>query len=229
MSNNTPINLRIKFKKVGDLQYISHLDLVRTMNKIIVRADLPLWYTEGFNPKPKMVFASPLSTGTQSLTEFMDLRLTEHMDPAEAMRRLNLNMTDNMQVLEAYYAQTKLTDLKWLSYTVTVRPSVISDELCDKVGVALSKDSIKVVKKTKSGESLVDIRPFIQSADVTRDGVALRIRCVLSADSQNFLNPEYVIKYLKESTGILTSENLLSESYEIMRDAAFTENMEPFR
>ena len=56
---NTPINLRVKFKKVGALQYVSHLDLVRTMHKIIVRAKLPLWYTEGFNPKPKMVFAAP--------------------------------------------------------------------------------------------------------------------------------------------------------------------------
>ena len=62
--NNTPITLRVKFFKVGKLQYISHLDLVRTMMKIIVRSKLPLWYTEGFNHKPKIFFAAPLSTGT---------------------------------------------------------------------------------------------------------------------------------------------------------------------
>ena len=92
MADNTPINLRVKFKKTGNLKYISHLDLVRTMNKIIVRAKLPLWYTEGFNPKPKMVFAAPLSTGVDSLSEFMDLRLTERMDPMLAMEILNKNM-----------------------------------------------------------------------------------------------------------------------------------------
>ena len=54
--NNSKITVRIKFKKLGKLQYISHLDMVRTMNKIIVRAKLPLYYTEGFNPKPKMTF-----------------------------------------------------------------------------------------------------------------------------------------------------------------------------
>ena len=65
---NTPyVTLRFKFKKLGKLQYISHLDLVRTMNKIIVRAKLPLWYSEGFNPKPKMIFAAPLSICTESV------------------------------------------------------------------------------------------------------------------------------------------------------------------
>ena len=97
MADNTPINLRIKFKKVGNLQYISHLDLVRTMNKIIVRSRLPLWYTEGFNPKPKMVFAAPLSTGVESMSEYMDLRLTERIDPELAKDALNRNMTEEMQ------------------------------------------------------------------------------------------------------------------------------------
>ena len=109
--NPTKLVIRFKFKKTGKLQYISHLDLVRTMHKVIVRADLPLWYTEGFNPKPKMVFAAPLSIGTESLSEFMDIRLTEPIDPKEAMARLNANMTDEMQVTEAYYPETKFTDL----------------------------------------------------------------------------------------------------------------------
>ena len=81
--SNSPITVRIKFLKEGGLQYISHLDLVRTMHKIIVRSKLPLWYTEGFNPKPKMVFAAPLSIGTESKTEYMDLRLTEEFRRAK--------------------------------------------------------------------------------------------------------------------------------------------------
>ena len=80
--NQTKQFLRFKFIKRGSLQYISHLDLVRTMHKVIVRAKLPLWYTEGFNPKPKMIFAAPLSIGTESECEFMDLRMNEYIDPA---------------------------------------------------------------------------------------------------------------------------------------------------
>ena len=228
MADNTPINLRVKFKKVGNLKYISHLDLVRTMNKIIVRAGLPLWYTEGFNPKPKMVFAAPLSTGTESMCEYMDLRLTEKMDVSLAAKLLNDNMTQEMQVIEAYYPTTKLTDLKWLSYTVRVFGENITEELAHSCDEALLKDEIRIVKKTKSGETEVDIRPMIKSASAVFDDGSIRISCVLSADSQSFLNPEYVIKYLRNSVGIMSSENLLSESYEIMRESAYFENMDYF-
>ena len=73
-------NIRIKFRKVGDLQYISHLDLVRTMQKALKRAGLKMWYTEGFNPKPKMVFGPPLSIGVESECEFLDIRLLDEPD-----------------------------------------------------------------------------------------------------------------------------------------------------
>ena len=228
-NNQTPIVMRFKFKKVGKLQFISHLDLVRTMHKVIVRAGLPLWYTEGFNPKPKMVFAAPLSTGTESVTEFMDLRLSEVIPPEEALAALNKNMTDELQVLSAWYPKTKPTDLKWLSYTITVSSPAIDGAMVEATDAALSLPEIRIIKRTKSGDQEVDIRPMIHSASaaLSAPGV-MRISCTLSADSQSFLNPEYVIKYLRDRVGLLTSENLLSESYSIMRENAYTADMAEF-
>ena len=149
--NPTKLFLRFKFKKTGSLQYISHLDLVRTMNKIIVRAGLPLWYTEGFNPKPKMIFAAPLSIGTESVSEYMDVRLSEPFDPKLAMERLNANMTSEMQVVEAYYPETKFTDLKWLSYTILIKTNGADKALANACNEALSAERIEVLKNTKSG------------------------------------------------------------------------------
>ena len=162
--NNTPIVLRVKFFKVGSLQYISHLDLVRTMHKIIIRANLPLWYTEGFNPKPKMVFAAPLSIGAESMCEFMDLRLTEKMPVEDAINALNKNLTDEMQVTSAYYPETKLTDLKWLSYDIKIKTNGASADLAKQCADFLNSDKIEVEKKTKKGDAVVDIRPLIKSA-----------------------------------------------------------------
>lgn len=227
--NNIRIILRIKFFKVGRLQYISHLDLVRTMNKIIVRSGLPLYYTEGFNPKPKMVFAAPLSIGTESHAEFMDLRLKDRVDPALAMAALNANMTDEMQVVEAYYPETKFTEMKWLSYEMNIFCDNASDELAERCNEILSGERLEVLKSTKSGEKIVDIRPLVRSASVVYTDGALKINCVLSADPSCFLNPEYVVDALKDKAGILTNPNLLAEHYGIKRLAAFTENMEPFR
>ena len=138
---NDSYTIRFKFKKLGSLQYISHLDLVRTMHKIVVRSTLPLKYTEGFNPKPKMVFAAPLSIGTESLCEFLDLKLSECVDESLALALMNKNMTDEMQVIEAYYADTKFTELKWLSYTVTLKTDGASEKLCDKIHSVVSDSS----------------------------------------------------------------------------------------
>ena len=228
MANNTPINLRIKFKKVGKLQYISHLDLVRTMHKIVVRSGLPIWYTEGFNPKPKMVFAAPLSIGTESYAEYMDLRLDEQVDCDEAVRALNTNMTDELFVIEAYYPQSKLTDLKWLSYTIKIHTENASADLAEACECALNAKSVVVLKQTKSGEKEVDIRHLIKNAYVALDNGVLRISTILSADASCFLNPEYVVSYLKEKCGVLASADLMTESYSITREQGFFGNMDPF-
>lgn len=228
MNNNTPITLRVKFKKVGKLQYVSHLDLVRTMHKIIVRSGLPLWYTEGFNPKPKMVFAAPLSIGTESLVEFMDLRLVERIDPMAAITALNANMTDELVVLDAYYPENKLTDLKWLSYVITVNTTGASDELAARCNSAFLADSMPVAKKQKPDDT-VDIKPLIKFANAVYDSGIIRIDCILSADPSAFLNPEYVVKYLRSACGILSSDNLMSESYSILRCFAYTADMVEYR
>ena len=229
--NKPYVTLRVKFKKVGSLQYISHLDLVRTMHKIIVRARLPLWYTEGFNPKPKMIFAAPLSIGTESVCEFMDIRLIDNPDPEEIKARLNANMTDEMQVIEAYYTDAKLTDLKWLSYSIVIKTDNASARLAEECEKHLLADSVIVEKKTKPGEPTVttDIRKLIRSASVSFSDGLIKIDTVLSADASCFLNPEYVVKALRSGVGILTNPDLTKEYYTVTRLAAFKGDMTEFR
>ena len=229
VENSGSYTIRFRFKKMGSLQYVSHLDLVRTMHKIVVRSSLPLKYTEGFNPKPKMVFAAPLSIGTESLCEFLDLRLSERVDESVALEALNRNMTDEMQAVEAYYPDTKFTDLRWLSYTVSMKTAGASDELCERINAALSSDVIEIEKKTKSGIKPVNIRPLIKSADAFFDGEEIRIVCLLSADPSEFLNPEYMVKYLRESVGVLSDPCLTNEYYSILREEAYTADMQKFR
>lgn len=225
--NPTKLVLRFRFKKLGSLQYISHLDLVRTMHKVIVRAKLPLWYTEGFNPKPKMVFAAPLSIGTESVCEFMDLRMSEYIDPAEAMARINANMTDEMQVTEAYYPDTKFTDLKWMEYKMTINTANISDDLVDKCNSMLASDVIEVPKK--NSDQTMNIKHLIRSATAERAGDILVVNAILSADPSAFLNPEYLVKALRDKCGVLTADDLTTESYEILRLKAFCADMTEFR
>ena len=226
---NERLFLRFKFYKKGNLSYVSHLDLVRTMNKIIVRAGLPLWYSEGFNPKPKMVFAAPLSVGTESVTEFMDVRLTDRIDPAVAMAQINRNMPPDMQVTECYYPKTKFTDLEWLDYEIRVSSPHVTEELLSRVESVLSGSEIKIEKKTKSGLSEVDIRPMIGKTQVEMSDGELMIFARLASNPSRFLSPELVIKALRLYAGLLSDKNLLNESYTVTRTRALTAELAEFK
>ena len=85
----TPVTIRLGFYKKGALQYISHLDLQRTFQRILSRAELPLWYTQGFNPHPIMAFGSALALGWTSEYELLDVaRHSETMEPMVVYRAL---------------------------------------------------------------------------------------------------------------------------------------------
>ena len=82
-------SVRIMFSKTGRAKYVSHLDLVRAMTRAVRRADIPLWYTEGFNRHPYLTFASPLSLGYEGLRETMDIRMADDFPYDELAARLN--------------------------------------------------------------------------------------------------------------------------------------------
>ena len=142
---------------------------------------------------------------------------------------LNSNMTDDLKVLEAYYPDSKLTDLKWFLYSICIHTDGASVDLADKCQNALDAEVIQILKKTKSGEANVDIKPLVKNSEAFFNGNDIIISCVLSADSSSFLNPEYVIGYLKKECGILLSGCLVSEWYTIKREQAYTSEMVPFR
>ena len=105
--------VRIRFTKVGSLQFISHLDLNRTMKTVMIRAGVPIKYSEGFNPHPKMVFALPLSVGAESICELLDFKLDRPMSEEELTDRLNAALPPDMRVLETYAPSAKFTDIRY--------------------------------------------------------------------------------------------------------------------
>ena len=227
--NRPYVIARIKFVKLGNLQYISHLDLVRTMHKVLIRTKLPLWYSEGFNPKPKMVFSLPLSIGVQSVCEYMDVRLTERVSEQQILNLINDNVTDELKALEVYYPTTSLSEIKWYLYTVKIKTENASEELAMACDSVLNSSPLVVEKKGKKGVSEVDISPMISFATAVLDSGLIKLSLKLSADSSAPLNPELVVKLLKNKCGILSSDNLLEEYYITMRECAYFEDMSPYK
>lgn len=176
--------VRIRFSKVGSLQFISHLDLNRTMKTVMIRAGIPIKYSEGFNPHPKMVFALPLSIGAESVTELLDFKITRPMSKEELITRLNNAFPPEMRVLDAYQPDSKFVSIRYAEYELE------NDE--DFSLAPLEQNEIVLLKRTKSGEKLTDIKPMIRS--YKKEGN--KLTCVLSASPDQYLNPDYIAKVL---------------------------------
>ena len=213
-----PITVRLKFRKVGTLQYISHLDLQRTFNRVLVRACLPVWYTKGFNPHAKLVFSTPLSVGAQSVCEFLDIRMDREMDCAEIMERLNRELTDELYITDAYLPNSDFSEIAWASYDLRIHTEGVTGADASVWKKTLTEAPLPLIKKTKAGEKEIDIIPLIHSCDIVwnEETQTMDLATVLRAASGEYLNPEMLITALKLKNGILRG-NPLEEWYSIMR------------
>ena len=216
-----PRTVRVKFRKVGDLQYISHLDLQRTFSRVLVRAGIPMWYTQGFNPHAKIVFGLPLSVGAESECEYVDLRIDRDMTCDEVKERLNAVLTDELCVLDAYLApKSAFADIVWAQYDIRIRTEGVTEALATEMQNYLTTSPLLMDKKSKSGIRQVDITTLIRSLVATVEEGELRLDTVLCVSGADYLNPEYLIRALREKFGILPEGDIVSE-YSILRTKVF--------
>lgn len=225
-----PLTVRLKFRKVGSLQYISHLDLQRTFNRVITRACIPVWYTKGFNPHAKLVFSAPLSVGTQSKYEFLDIRIERNMDCSEIMNRMNAELTEELRIEEAYIPSTDFSEIAWASYEMVLHCQNVSSALINEIQNTLTVSPLLLTKKTKAGEKEIDIIPMIRIRSVAFDDVTknINICAILKASSSEFLNPEMVITALKQKLHLFENSPL-EEWYTIMRTSVLNADGSLFR
>ena len=224
-----PKVVRLKFCKVGTLQYISHLDLQRTFNRILVRACIPVWYTQGFNPHIKLVFSTPLSVGTESICEYLDIRLSREMPLEELKEKLNAEMTDEFYITDVYEPKNDFSSIAYAAYDIVIHTEGASHSLAKKIESILSTSPLNMIKKGKSGEREIDIIPLIKevNADYDDEKNNILLKVLLSASSTQYLNPEMLITALKEKTEILSGK-ITEEYYTILRTSQKKEDMSEF-
>ncbi|MBQ7378529.1 MAG: DUF2344 domain-containing protein [Clostridia bacterium] len=225
-----PKTVRIRFVKKGNLQYVSHLDLQRTLHRVLIRAGIPMWYTKGFNPHPKISFGYPLSIGTESVCEFLDMRIEREISMQDIMAQMNCELTDEMYVYDAYEAKTDANDVAFADYTVKICTTDGSPTLAGKITALLTRDELYMTKKTKSGDKEINLIPLIDDCKVgwcdECKSVVMKMR--LATGSKQNLNPELLISALKRELDILSGDPT-KEHYTIMRERFLTADYKEFR
>lgn len=154
---------RALFEKTGNAAYISHLDLMRLFQRSFKRADLPLTHTKGFNPRPSVSIALPLSLGVESVCELLDFDLEGEGFSCEEIRdRLNRTLTDGVRVLQVYENFTKLKHLSYLSCDLNLEyDDGIPADACNRILALFANQEVIVEKKGKNGTTEQNIAPMI--------------------------------------------------------------------
>ncbi len=190
--------LRLRFKKTGRAVYISHLDLMRTMQRAFARAGYELEYSKGFNPHPQISISLPLSVGAASLCEVMDFSLKTEEELSSVPERLTRQMPEGIEVYDAYEATRKASELKWLEIEGLFEYDERSKaEMAEKLTEFFSQESIVISKKTKRGMGEMDIRPAFKelSFETAAEGVKLH---VLVSAQEPTLNPQLFCDALEQ-------------------------------
>ena len=201
---------RLLFEKTGNAIWISHLDLMRVFQRAFKRAGYPLTHTHGYNPRPSVSIALPLSVGIESQCELLDFDLDcEIADFEEIRDKLNSVLIDGVHIREVYSNGRKVRDLAFLeTYVDLIYRDAQMQNKCGLLRNLFSADSLVVLKKTKNGMQDQDIIPMIQSVEVSDVGEKC-IRVKLLHCCQNpALNPMQIVaaieKYQPELTPIAT-------------------------
>ena len=193
---------RLLFTKTGESVWMSHLDLMRLFQRAFKRAGLHLTHTQGYNPRPSVSIALPLSVGVESVCELLDFELEgDELTCKEITERLNHVLVEGVKVLRTYPNGMKLKNLSLLRSTITMEydagvPTGAEDVLRN----LFSRETLPVEKKGKNGPVEQDIIPMIRTLQITQDD-AQTIRMDVLACCQNpSLNPMQLVAAISHYT-----------------------------
>lgn len=161
---------RALFEKTGNAIWISHLDLMRVFQRAFKRAGLHLTHTQGFNPRPSVSIALPLSVGIESECELLDFDLEgEKCSNEEILDRLNENLISGVKILAVYDDFSKIKNLAYLDCVVSLEYDAgIPEGAEDQLKELFDREEVIVEKRTKNGPKPENIVPLIRSLDIIR-------------------------------------------------------------
>lgn len=225
MPENKWTDVRMFFEKTGMAKFISHLDTVRCVTRAMKRANVPIWFTEGFNPHAFMSFAMPLSLGFESYCETVDFRLTEDVNLEELAEKLDNALPVDITVKKIAIPQMSPNDIRWAEYKIIFNnPDEILLNTAEKT---LLSNEIIVEKKAKQGRKKVakevNIKEHIKSFELKNENGKLVLKTVLSSGTSVNINPMLLVGALVKNTE--TDE----QDVDIIKIQSYTENMEEFK
>ncbi len=165
--------IRLRFTKKGEVRFLSHLELAHLFYRASRRTDLRLSHSEGFHPMPRIIFATALPVGVESLKEIVDLELEDKLTPLEIMERLNPMLPQGIKIMEAEevpFTSPPSSLLHLSVYWIPLDHLLSREEAVTKINEVLEKRELIIHQERKGKKRTVDVRPLIERLEVKEDG-----------------------------------------------------------
>lgn len=217
--------LRLLFEKTDRAIYISHLDLMHVLQRVFLRAGYQLKYSEGFNPHPVISIAVPLSVGVASQCELLDFTLLdEHIDENKLIADLNRAAPEGIRALAVYEPQRKASGIKWLRVQgVYEYDNCTPEAMVEPLRRFYQAQEIPVTRKTKRGEGVLDIAPYVKELSLATGEDGVHLEAVISVNEPT-INPDLLVNALRQ-----IAPELAPDFAKFRRLEIYDDNMEVFR
>lgn len=142
-----------KYSKIGNLKYISHLDVLRFIQRAVKRAGINAKYSEGFNPHMKTSFGFPLSLGTESIGEYFDIELNDDITPEDFEKKINAVMPKEMQILKADYSsdtQSLMARCVYSEYIITIESDNMNIDKLNELLTEMLETGVVYIRQKKN-------------------------------------------------------------------------------
>ena len=190
--------IRLVYSQTGRARWISHLDAMRTLQRGLLRAGVPIRYSEGFNPHALISIVMPLSVGTESLCQLADIRVREDVDLPSLPARLTAVMPEGFRFTDAYEEYAKPAELKWLEAEgLWEYDSADPAEAAERCRELFSGD-VTVTRRTKRGEGPFTITDHVRDISFVPEEKAVHVRAVVSA-AEPVVNPDLITAAVRQN------------------------------
>lgn len=220
--------LRLKFNKTDNMIYISHLDMMRVIQRAMKRAQLRVEYSQGFNPHALMSFSTAVPLGLTINNEYMDISMEGNISPEEYIQRINPCLPKGLKMIDGKEIDEKekpiMGQIRWGSYLICINTKN-SDSIIEKIDLFLNRESITYIKEKKKKKRWmrreVEIRPLIESIDVfVNESDFLVLKVMIRTGSEGNLKPEKMMELMKN----LEEIDVILEDIKYQRLDLFLEN-----
>ncbi|HBE77237.1 MAG TPA: hypothetical protein DDW65_05580 [Firmicutes bacterium] len=200
---------RLRFSKEKDLKFLSHLELIRTMERAFRRGQLPLAYSEGFHPHPKISFGPALAVGISSSDEYLDFQLLHDKEPDEIIAVLNNSLPEGLRAIAIsrfkHHAKPLNAVINRASYAVVLKSNpAVQKKIIEWLNQLCDLPELIVSRYSKDGQKLVNIRPWLHNLTIEVIGLdTLEIRITGEIGSSGNLRPEDITGNIPEPVEVV--------------------------